>query len=453
VRTNVAVPRSPVRNHEGTPVPRINAEKELWRTVTASLLWEDSFYESGESVADRIKTLTLSVKPEFAAALAREARSAMKLRHVPLWVARWLASGTLAQKAVVEDLLAEIIQRPDELTEFLSLYWKDGKTPIAASVKRGLARAFQKFNAYSLAKYNRPDAIKLRDVLFLVHAKPKDEEQAATWKQLVDGTLPTPDTWEVALSGGGDKKETWTRLLNEKKLGALALLRNLRNMIEAKVDDGLIVTALDACDTERVLPFRFISAAKYAPRFEPALERAMYRSLAGQEKLKGRTALVVDTSPSMWMAKVSAKSEMDRFEAAAALAILCREVCEDVTVYAFNNKAYEVPARRGFALRDALSQTKGDASCGGLAVQMANERGYDRIVVLTDGQWHVMGQGRVLREEDAKVLSPAPLTERAYMVNVANYQNGVGYGKWTAIDGWSEAIVTYIQAFEQQGEL
>jgi len=373
----------------------------------------------------------------------------MKLRHVPLWIARWLASGTAAQKAVVADLLAEVIQRPDELTEFLSLYWKDGKTPIAACAKRGLARAFQKFNAYSLAKYNRDDAIKLRDVLFLVHAKPKDEEQAVTWKQLVDGTLPIPDTWEVALSAGADKTEAWTRLLSEKKLGALALIRNLRNMQQAKVDTSLIRTALAECEVERVLPFRFISAAKYAPTLEPELEALMFKAVAGQEKLKGRTALVVDTSPSMWMAQVSAKSEMDRFEAAAALAILCREVCEDVAVYAFNERAHEVPARRGFALRDALAQTKGQASCGGLAVQMANERGYDRIIVLTDGQWHVMGQGRVMREADAKLLSPDPLTARAYMVNVANYKNGVGYGKWTSIDGWSEAIVTYIQAFEQ----
>ena len=74
MRTNTAVRRPPVLNHEGTPVPRINAEKELWRTVTASLLWEDSFYESGESVADRIKDLTLAVKPDFAAALRSEER-------------------------------------------------------------------------------------------------------------------------------------------------------------------------------------------------------------------------------------------------------------------------------------------------------------------------------------------------------------------------------------------
>jgi len=29
-------------------------------------------------------------------------------------------------------------------------------------------------------------------------------------------------------------------------------------------------------------------------------------------------------------------------------------------------------------------------------------------------------------------------------VNVASSRNGVGYGKWTHVDGWSEAIVDYI---------
>jgi hypothetical protein len=92
-----------------------------------------------------------------------------------------------------------------------------------------------KFDEYSLAKYNRDNAVKLRDVLFLCHAKPKDKEQEALWKKLVEGTLETPDTWEVALSGGNEKKETWERLMQEKKLGGLAFIRNLRNMTNAKL--------------------------------------------------------------------------------------------------------------------------------------------------------------------------------------------------------------------------
>jgi 60 kDa SS-A/Ro ribonucleoprotein len=31
---------------------------------------------------------------------------------------------------------------------------------------------------------------------------------------------------------------------------------------------------------------------------------------------------------------------------------------------------------------------------------------------------------------------------------VASNRNGVGYGKWTHIDGWSEAIVNYIAELE-----
>ena len=54
-----------------------------------------------------------------------------------------------------------------------------------------------KFDAYKLAKYDRDSKVNLRDVMFLVSPKPKDEEQAAVWKRLVDGTLESPDTWEV----------------------------------------------------------------------------------------------------------------------------------------------------------------------------------------------------------------------------------------------------------------
>lgn len=445
-RTNVPASRSTVPlTYEGTPAKRLTDAQALRRALLSCLLWEDQFYEDGEAIAERLKRLTLSVEPSVAANLAIEAREQAKLRHAPLWIARHLAGGSLAQRAVVADLLGRIIQRPDELTEFLSLYWKDGKVPLSAQVKKGLAKAFPKFNAYSLAKYDRAEAIKLRDVLFLSHAKPKDDEQAATWKQLVEGTLPVPDTWEVALSSGADKRATWERLLAAQKLGALALLRNLRNMLTVKVPEAAIRAALETMQVERVLPFRFIAAAKYAPTLEADLERAMFRCLASHEKLVGRTALVVDTSPSMWQARISGRSELDRFEAAAALAILCREICESVRVYAFNERAYDVPARQGFALRDALSQTKGNASCGGLAVEKANADGYDRIIVLTDGEWHYPNGST----GQAQAVSPAPLTARAYLLNVASYRNAIGSSKWVMIDGWSEALIDYIAATER----
>ena len=281
--------KAPIFTHQGAPAVHISKAQELARTVMACMLWEDTFYESGDSIANRIAKLVPIVEPSVVAALAVEARSNMNLRHAPLMLVREMAKHK-SHRPFVRETLTRVIQRADELAEFLALYWLGGKTPIANSVKKGLADAFQKFNAYQLGKYNRDNDIKLRDVLFLCHAKPKDKEQAQVWKQLIDGTLESPDTWEVELSAGGGKfkKESWERLLTESKLGALALIRNLRNMIQAGVDDNMIRRELQNMKTERVLPFRFLAAVRHAPRFAAELEAAMLRNLDGQPKMKGQ---------------------------------------------------------------------------------------------------------------------------------------------------------------------
>ena len=433
-----------VHTHEGGRAQRVSDKEALRRTVMTCMLWEQTFYEDGVSVADRIKALVPTVSSESVAHLAIEAREEMQLRHVPLLLVRELArtgNGTL-----VAQTLERVIQRADELAEFVAIYWQQKKQPLSAGVKRGLAKAFQKFNAYQLAKYNRHGAVKLRDVLFLCHAKPKDDDQAATWKKLIDGTLEAPDTWEVALSAGKDKKETFERLLREGHLGGLAVLRNLRNMEQAGVDHELIRARLQL-KIGRVLPFRFIAAARHAPRFEAEIEAAMLKATEGIEKLPGKTVLLVDASGSMVGAKVSERSELDRLDAASALAILVREVCEEPCIYVFSTHSRYateepgqycdmIPARRGFALRDKIAEQDHCGTHIGHAVQTVNEReqGFDRLIVLTDEQ----SQDTVGR--------PAG---RGYMVNVATYENGVGYGNgWTHINGWSERVIDYIRCTE-----
>jgi hypothetical protein len=420
------------RTHEGAPARNISTELQLRRSVLACLLWEDQFYEDGVEIAGRIQSLVPKVKAAAVAALAIEARSKMKLRHVPLLLVREMAR-LKTHREFVSQTLAEVIQRADELAEFIAIYWKDGKVPLSAQSKKGLAKAFRKFDEYQLAKYDRDQPVRLRDVLFLCHAKPRDAEQAALWKRLIEGELQTPDTWEVALSSGADKREAWERLLRERKLGALALLRNLRNMKQAGVDESLVLDAIGAMKTGRVLPFRFLAAARYAPQLEESLERAMLSSLAEQEKLPGRTVLLVDVSGSM-TAALSRRSEMLRTDAAYGLAILLREICEKAIVFTFSNDLVEVPARRGFALRDALDASQQhSATYLGRALEKIRKP-YDRIIVVTDEQAH----DRV----------PGP-RGRGYVINVASNKNGVGYGAWTHIDGWSEAVVEYIRSLEQ----
>ena len=150
------------------------------------MLWENSFYTDGEEIGDALYKAVSGVAPEQARDCAIEARSKMNLRHAPLLVVRAMAKSE-KHKHLVAETLKQVIQRADELAEFLSIYWKNGKEKLSAQVKKGLAKAFRKFSEYQLAKYNRDGAVKLRDVLFLCHAKPKDIEQDHLWKKLIGG--------------------------------------------------------------------------------------------------------------------------------------------------------------------------------------------------------------------------------------------------------------------------
>jgi 60 kDa SS-A/Ro ribonucleoprotein len=429
----------PARTHEGAVAQKVSAKLELRRTVLTCLLWEDTFYEKGSGIAARIAQLAQENKAEAVAALALEARDAMQLRHIPLFLVRELARRKGAGPLVAETL-EQVIQRADELGEFVALYWKDKKESLSAGVKRGLARAFTKFDAYQFAKYNRDSRVKLRDVLFLCHAKPRDAQQAALWKKLAEGSLESPDTWEVSLSAQKDKKATFERLLSEGNLGGMAVLRNLRLMTAAGVSPQLIRQRLDK-GVARALPFRFVTAARHAPKLEDAIETAMLKGISGLEKLPGATGLLVDVSGSMnyLLAK---KGETTRMDAAAGLAILLREKSDEFSIATFSDTCVALPPRRGFALRDAIvkSQAHSGTYLKRALAQLherADWRTLDRLMVITDEQSH----GGIL---------PA-WAPKAYVVNVAPYKNGISYGNgWTHIDGWSERVVDYIQAAEKE---
>ena len=436
------------RTHEGARARVITAEQALRRSVLSCMLWEGEFYEDGVQIAGRIHELVPQVEAEKVAALAVEARERMKLRHAPLLLVREMARHP-SHRGLVAETLARVVQRADELSEFVAIYWAGGRQPLSAQVKKGLAAAFAKFNEFALAKYDRAGVVRLRDVLFLCHARPVDETQAALWKRLAENQLATPDTWEVALSAAGRdagaedrsaaRREVWERLLAERKLGALALLRNLRNLHAAAVDEKLVLEALAAVKTDRVLPFRFLAAARHAPQWEEPLEKAMFRSLRGRTRLAGHTVLLVDVSGSM-ESPLSRRSEMLRSDAGYGLAILLREIAEKVTIFTFSEEAKRVPARRGMALRDALagSQSHSGTYLGKALAQVENEcrDGYDRLVVITDEQAH------------DTVSAPRGT---GYVINVASNRNGVGYGAWNHIDGWSEAVVDYIAELESAG--
>ena len=451
MRTNTAATATAKTHGGAAAFPHLKPIERLKRSVMATMLWEGQFYEGGKSIAERIAELSVEVTVGELSDLAIHARVAGKLRHVPLLLAAELAKRGRGSP-IVSETIREVIRRPDELGELLSLYWKDGKRPIAKQLQKGLAKAFRKFDAYQLAKYNRDEKIKLRDVLFLSHAKPANEAQAAVWKQLVDGTLPAPDTWESAAVAGKDKIETFRRLLGDGKMGALAILRNLKAMRDAGMDKAAVFAELcRLAPGSGILPFQFISAARAVPDWSDKIEEAMLS--VRLPRLTGKTILVVDVSGSM-QGILSTKSGLMRLDAAAALAMMASEMADDVTMYAtagsdaaMQHKTLILPAYRGFAIGGTLQASLHAMGGGGIFLTQAMrhiESDYsgvapDRVIVITD-------------EQDCdRRLSPASsplLGKRNYLVNIASYQNGINFGNWTQVNGFSEETLRWIAADE-----
>lgn len=426
----------------------------LRRAVLANLLWEDVAYMDGVSVANEIKRLIPLCPAIDVYNIALEARLMQKLRHTPLFIAVEMCKYP-EHKLFVKDLLPKIITRADMLTDFLSIYWKDKKCPIANQVKKGLELAFHNFNEYKLAKYDRDAAIKLRDVMFLVHAKPKNQYEQELFKKVADRTLTPPETWEVLLSRGEDKKATWTKLITEKKIGGLAMLRNIANMQRASVDRKIIQEGLANLRSSMLLPLDFWKAARMNPEFDRDIEDAMIEAYKNLPKLPGKTLFIVDVSGSMG-SLTSGSSVFDRMGQACAMAILAANQCEDYELVATaGDDCSRIQAsewiqypKRGFALAPQIMDTRRVIGGGGIFTRQCLEwcrdrfkdQKFDRIIIFSDSQDCDYPDKRI----------PKPFGTYNYICDVSAHTKGVNYkGVWTAeISGMSEHFLTYIAALE-----
>ena len=464
-------------NAYGNQTRELTSYEKLQRSAINCLLWEDTFYEDGESIADRIKTYMKQVTPEQARSVLKEAKVNNKLRHMPLFLLVNMAkNGYLTAEDV-----ANTITRVDDMSELLSLYWstdwKDStgntvknKHTVPKSIVKGIQKALPKFDEYQLAKYrgDRYD-VSLKTVIKMTHPKPENAEMEALWGRAINGNLATPDTWEVGLTNchtPAEKKEFWTRMLTEKtekgfnKLGALALIRNLRNMQSVNVDEDNIRSALGSASMSKILPFQLVTAARYAPQLEDVLETKLLESIDSMEKLEGDTVVLLDTSGSM-RSPLSGKGETTCQDVAASMGAIIRGVCNKSIIYTFQESIQAVPSgRKGFALIDYVRRAPSGGTsvidCTNDAIRLYKESHNGkypaRVIVVTDEQTNSDGTGRSWRRGTTVKLDNLPSNCNGYIINVGTYENGVGYNNscnYVHINGWSENVLKYISAYEK----
>lgn len=365
----------------------------------------EQFYRGAQSTLDDLRKLVTKVKDkEFVAKAAIYARDKFGMRSISHAVACELAS-QLNGAEWGKDFYNKVVVRVDDMTEILSYYlaYKTSKDSpkFPNSLKKGFAKAFDKFDGYQLAKYKGENkTVKLVDVVNLVHPVPTVRNSEAL-NALIKGELKSSDTWESKLSKAGQmaeseedlsqlKADAWNDLISSRKIGYFALLRNLRNII-TQSPQSIKVACEMLCDerlikNSRVLPFRFSTAFEEISKLDSskdvrevliAIDKALEISVQNVPKFDGETLVVMDVSGSM-QGKASEIASL--FGAVLAKANNC-----DVMTFATNAsyKSYN-PNDSVMTIRNSFKYSGGGTNFKSI-FQIANKK-YDNILILSDLQ-------------------------------------------------------------------
>jgi 60 kDa SS-A/Ro ribonucleoprotein len=424
----------------------------LRRLVLSYLLWEDGFYVDGKTIVSEIQHYLPLCTPEEVRDVVLEARLEQHLRHIPLFLIVEMAKLS-THKKYIRNLIPKVCTRVDMLTDLLALYWKDGKKPISAQIKRGIQDALNKFNEYQFGKYKgAKKSVSLVDLFRLVHPKPIQGNEEL-FRKVLNDELEIPNTWETRLSSGEDKKTVWEDLIRTNSLGGLAALRNIRNMMQVGVNRNLIDQAITQMNVSKLVPLNFLTSVRIVPEFKKQIETRFLDSLKYLNKLPGKTLIIVDVSMSM-NSLTSSESISTRLDKACTLALVAAATCENYELVATaGNDSSGIGKHHhikypilGFDLAKQIEDTRSIVGGGGIFTRQCLEwcktnlgENFDRILVISDSQ-----------DCDKQNKVPKPYGIYNYLINIASDSKSVAYkGVWTAeISGWSTAFVKYILAYE-----
>ena len=452
-------------NKCGHAAYKMRDKEKLVTQVLTSFFDEKKFY--GDNSAEMQETIKSVIKtdPAFIAKLAVFARREFNMRSVSHVLTAYLAH-EVEGKPYTRDTVKAVSLRGDDVTEIMACYLSMFGKPVPNALKKGINDVLQGFDEYTFAKYKGDGkAVKMRDLLCLCRPTPKTEEQSEMWKRLLNNELQTPYTWETELSAKGNNKGTWEALIDSEKVGYMALLRNLRNILTANPSNVNKVLAYienpNAVRKSKQLPFRFLSAYKElegigGSRVFDALENAVEASIENMPKLGGTTVIAVDTSGSMSSA-VSAKSKVHCYEIAMMLGLVANKICENSIFYTFDTQI----KKHSFSTRNGILYTTLHSShCSGCTnmylpfeKMIAENIKADRIIVISDNMCNSGGCYYSYKLVQTLADEYRRKTGNDIWVHAIDLE---GYGtqqfhgaKTNIIAGWSEKVMEFIPLAEQ----
>ena len=449
-------------NISGHEAYKMNDKDKLVTQVLTSLFNEEKYYgDNSKDILDTARRV-ISQEPRFVANLCIYARKEMHLRTISHVLLGELAKSNEG-KLYVRKVINKIAERADDMTEILAYYMKAHGKPIPNSIKKGIADVLLCFDEYQLAKYNRKSELRLKDLLCLVHPKAKTKEQNAMFKRLLEDKLETPVTWETQLSSKGNTKEVWEELIENKKLGYMAMMRNLRSIVKTNISN--IDKVYDFLSDEqkvlrnKQLPFRYFAAYKAlraenlgTSKIYDTLETAIKHSTKNISKLSGKTFISADVSGSM-NSPISTRSDTTCAEIAVLIMALANYICEETITTTFDTKLYmnSLSTQNGIIANANSININGGGTDISLPIRhlLSNKIFVDRIIILSDNEIN-HGYGAVCQkyvEEYRHSVNPKVWVHAIDMMGYGTQQ--FEGSNVNIIAGWSEKVLDFIYQAEQ----
>jgi len=517
----MAAPKAAIRSNKGRKPDTVtyNAgegfsrepKSELFLLAVTNMVSEKTFYEDAKTRDKRFVGLIRQVAledPDWVARFVPYLRDTMNMRTASIVMAAELVHAKLTKpvgKGLIHNrtIIDSAIKRADEPAEMLGYWMSEWGKRFPQPVKRGVADAVTRvYSERSLIKYDGGGkAIRFADVIDLVHPEAKAPWQSALFKHALDDrhkrdlvaemvTLPTlarnklamgfdqeifrsmfsPGfvedaglTWEQASSKYGKlDAKFWEAMI--PNMGIFALVRNLRNFDDAKINAAAVQAActklmdIETIRKSRMFPLRFFSAmvAVKSLRYAAALEEAINVSVGNVPSLSGKTLILCDLSGSMDWA-LSTKSEVKRLAPASIFAAALAIKAEKAELVAFSEETKVVPFRKDQSVllltKDLVEAVPHLGTATWQAVKK-HFKDHDRVIIVTDEQSDYSGSWGLGRRDwtDKDPSGIVPETTPIFIFNVAGYAAGTmpsGKKNRYTFGGLTDAAFTAIELLER----
>jgi hypothetical protein len=391
-----------------------------------------------EVIATAVKVAS-GKSPEDLLCVANWLRNEANVRLTPQ-VLLVVASRFDGTKSLVRKYAPHVARRPDDVKACLLAHrFLFGMKSLPNGLALGLADAVAKFGERGLMKYDAPGFPTWKDVLCWLPRKAGWPLPAEVAKYFVTGKMVDPSktpviaarkelaqrkvfdaearalakrsfvNWEVLLSQfPGERKDVWSFLVDEKLVGYMAMLRNVRNILQSSPDAALVakvsakLSDKDEVKASRQMPFRFLAAYRAVSEMGlvdeanlgelmAAVELAANEACASVPALPGTTVIFADNSGSMGD-PVSEKSGMSCKDAANMLAGIVAKVAERPYVCSFGEDLREIRFAKTdtvIGIAEKIRGTEvGGSTNGYKCVEWLMEKDIvpDRVILLSDQQ-------------------------------------------------------------------